>query len=166
RRASKLGTGGPGLGLGPGDGGVPREQRWTIVYDQGQTPDEYARQLDGLGVELAVISGKNQLTYVSNFSADTPTKRFGSGQGDERLYFLWEGRVRKAADLALLAKAGVEVGDGIVIQFYPKKVETTLAQLEVKYKGRSPAEIRVTRFSVVPQNDGYGFVVLSQQTLR
>src|SRR3954452_22313507 len=33
RRASKLGTGGPGLGLGPGDGGVPREQRWSIVYN-------------------------------------------------------------------------------------------------------------------------------------
>lgn len=166
RRSSKLGTGGPGLGLGPGDGGVPREQRWTIVYDQGQTPDEYARQLDALGVELAVISGKNQLTYLSNFSAATPTKRFGSGQGDERLYFLWEGRVRKAADLALLSKAGIDVGDGIVIQFYPKRVENTLAQLEVRYRGRSPAEIRVTRFSVVPQGNSYGFVVLSQQTLH
>ena len=54
RRASKLGTGGPGLGLGPGDGGVPAEQRWSIVYNPGQTIEEYARQLDALGVELAV----------------------------------------------------------------------------------------------------------------
>src|SRR4051812_10447350 len=30
RRASKLGTGGPGLGFGTGDGGVSREQRWSI----------------------------------------------------------------------------------------------------------------------------------------
>src|SRR3954452_18174859 len=66
RRASKIGTGGPGLGLGPGDGGVPREQRWSIVYNPGQTAEEYARQLDSLGVELAVVSGDNQLTYVSN----------------------------------------------------------------------------------------------------
>ena len=30
--SSKLGTGGPGLGFGPGDGGVSREQRWSIIY--------------------------------------------------------------------------------------------------------------------------------------
>ena len=120
RRASKLGTGGPGLGFGPGDGGVPREQRWSIVYNPGQTPEEYARQLDALGVELAVVSGENQLTYVSHFSSPTPTKRFGSGQGDDRLYFLWQGRGRKASDVALLKKAGIDVGEGVVLQFYPK----------------------------------------------
>ena len=37
KRASKLGTGGPGLGFGPGDGGVAREQRWSIIYSPGQT---------------------------------------------------------------------------------------------------------------------------------
>ena len=166
RKASKIGTGGPGLGLGPGDGGVPREQRWSIVYNPGQTPDEYAVQLDALKVELAVVSGPNQLTYVSNFSNATPTTRRGSGQGDDRLYFLWQGRGRKASDVALLQKAGIEVGDGVVIQFYPKQVENTLAQLEVRYRGKQPAEIRVTRFSVVPKGGGYGFAVLAQETLH
>src|SRR5262249_13484930 len=33
RRSSKLGTGGPGLGFGPGDGGVSREQRWSIIFN-------------------------------------------------------------------------------------------------------------------------------------
>ena len=166
RRASKLGSGGPGLGFGPGDGGVSREQRWSIVYDPGQTLDEYARQLDALGVEFAVISGQNQLTYVSHFSSPTPTKRYGSGQGDDRLYFLWQGRGRKASDVSLLQKAGIDVGDGVVIQFYPKPVEAALAQLEVRYRGKQPSEIRVTRFSVVPKGDGYGFEVLTQETLR
>jgi hypothetical protein len=167
RRASKIGTGGPGLGLGPGDGGVPREQRWSIVYNPGQTAEEYARQLDFLGVELAVVSGKSQLTYVSHFSAATPTKRVGSGQGDDRLYFLWQGRGRKASDVALLNKAGIDVGEGVVIQFYPKAVENALAQLEVRYKGRQPSEIRLTRFSVVPgESDGYDFVVLAQELIR
>ncbi len=166
RRASKLGTGGPGLGFGPGDGGVPREQRWSIVFNPGQTLEEYARQLDFFNVELAIVSGKDQLTFVSNFSQAEPTKRFGSGQGDDRLYFLWQGRGRKASDVALLKKAGLDVGDGVVIQFYPKQVENTLAQLEVRYRGRQPAEIRVTRFSVVAKDDGYGFTVLAQETLR
>jgi hypothetical protein len=166
RRASKLGTGGPGLGLGPGDGGVSREQRWSIVYNPGQTLDEYARQLDSLGVEFAVISGENQLTYVSNFSSPTPTKRYGTGQGDDRLYFIWQGRGRKASDVALLKKAGIDVGDGVVIQFYPKQVEATLAQLEVRYRGKQPSEIRVTRFSVVPREGSYGLEVLAQEMLR
>ncbi len=98
--------------------------------------------------------------------ATTPTKRLGTGQGDHRLFFLWQGRGRKASDVALLQKAGIDVGEGVVIQFYPDKVEEALAQLEVRYKGRQPAEIRVTRFAVVPRGDGYGFEVLAQETLR
>jgi hypothetical protein len=166
RRASKLGTGGPGLGFGPGDGGVPAELSWSIVYNPGQPPEEYARQLDALGVELAVVAPANQLAFVSNFSAATPTIRYGSGQGDDRLYFMWQGRGRKAADVALLKKAGIDVGTKDVLQFYPKGVERQLSELEYRYKGRQPAEIRVTRFSVVPRGESYGFSVLAQETLR
>lgn len=166
KRTSKLGTGGPGLGFGPGDGGVPAEQRWSIVYNPGQTIEEYARQLDALGVELAVVSGPNQLTFISRFSDAVPAKRYGSGQGDQRLYFLWQGRGRKASDVTLLRKAGIEVGEGVVMQFYPKTVESQLAQLEVRFRGRQPGEIRFTRFSVVRKNDGYGFSVVAQEPLR
>jgi hypothetical protein len=166
RRASKLGTGGPGLGFGPGDGGVAREQRWSIVYNPGQTSEEYARQLDALNVELAVVAGPDQLIYLSNFSTAEPTKRYGSGRSDGRLYFLWQGRGRKTSDIALLRKANIEVGEGVVLQFYPKGVEEQLAQLEVRYRGRQPGEIRVTRFGVLPKDDGYGFQVIAQETLR
>ena len=166
KRASKLGTGGPGLGFGPGDGGVSREQRWSIVYNQGQTVQEYASQLDALNVELAIVTSKDQLTFVSNFSQAEPTKRFGSGQGDGRLYFIWTGQGRKRSDVALLEKAGLTVGDAPVFQFYPKEVENTLALLERNYRHRSAAEIRVTRFSVVPEGNSYGFKVLAQETLR
>ena len=166
RRASKLGSGGPGLGMGPGDGGVSRELRWSIIFNSDQTIEEYARQLDGLGVELAVVQDQNQLNYISHFSSPEPTKRYGTGQGDHRLYFIWQDRRRRAADVALLRKAGIEVGDKIVIQFYPATAEEDLAQLERRYKGRLPSEIRVTRFSVVPKGNGYGFQVMAQETLR
>jgi hypothetical protein len=165
KRASKLGSGGPGLGFGPGDGGVSREQRWSIIYPPNQTANEYARQLDALGVELAVVSGPDQLTYLSNLSQAEPTKRYGSGRSDGRLYFLWEGLGRKASDLALIRKAGIPLGD-VVLQFYPRGVEDQLAQLEVRYRGRQPSEIRVTRFGVVPRGNGYGFQVMAQETLR
>jgi hypothetical protein len=166
RRASKLGTGGPGLGFGPGDGGISAEQRWSIIYNPGQTIDEYARQLDALGVEMAVVAGRDELLYVSHFSSAKPTTRHGSGRGDHRLYFLWQGRGRKASDIALLQKAGVEVGEGLVFQFYPREAEQKLAELEVRYKGRQPGEIRVTRFTVVPSGSTYTFQVAAQEPLR
>ena len=165
-RASKIGTGGPGLGFGPGDGGVPAELRWSIVYNPGQTLEEYARQLDALGVEFAVVAASNQLTFVSRFSDAAPSKRYGTGQGDNRLYFLWQGRGRKESDVALLKKAGIALGEGVMMQFYPKAVEQQLAQLEVRYRGRQPGEIRFTRFSVVPKGGAYGFEVLAQEPLR
>ncbi len=105
KRASKLGSGGPGLGFGPGDGGVAREQRWSIVYKPGQDAFEYARQLDALGVELAVVSSPEQLLYISRFSDPTPTKRYGTGRTDHRLYFLWQGRGRKQSDIASFPKS-------------------------------------------------------------
>jgi hypothetical protein len=166
KRASKLGSGGPGLGFGPGDGGVGREQRWSIIYNTGQDPDEYARQLDGLGVELAVVRGPEQLLYISHFSDPTPTKRFGTGRSDHRLYFLWQGRGRKASDLALFKKANEEIGEYDVFQFYSADSERRLAELEVKFKGRNPGEIRVTRFQVVRKGEGYDFEVVAQETLR
>ncbi len=166
RRSSKIGSGGPAFGFGSGDGGVPREQRWSVLYSKGQTLEEYARQLDFFQVEMATIVN-NQMYYVSNFSAQQPTVRIGSGRGDERLYFLWQGGERKESDVALLRKAGVEVGrGGAIFQFYMKGAENVLAQLEQSFKGRSPAEIRVTRFTVVPAGRGYAFQVFDQQPLH
>ena len=165
KRRSKVGTGGPGYGSGPGDGGVRREDRWSIMYKTGQTADEYARQLDAFGVELAIIKG-NSLVYASHFSQSQPTRRIGSGSEDKRLFFLWRGQGRKTSDLALLSKAGLDVGESEIFQFYPSATEQTLEQLEVRFKGRQPAEIRKTRFGVVEAGSSYAFEVLSQETLR
>src|SRR4029077_12385628 len=148
------------------DGGVAREQRWSIIYNPGQTVEEYARQLDTLGVELAKVANAEQLLYLSNLADAAPTKRFGVGRGDHRLYFLWQGRGRKQSDIELFRKAGVEVGDENVFQFYSENAERRLAELEVKYRGRNPGEIRVTRFQVIPKGDGYDFEVVAQETLR
>jgi hypothetical protein len=166
KRASKRGTGGPGLGFGPGDGGVAAEQRWSIIFKPGQPENEYARQLDALGIELAVVASGDELDYYSNFSRATPTKRRGPARGDHRLFFLWQGKGRKGSDMALLTKAGVTVGDQAVFQFFPAGAEQRLAELEVRFKGRQPGEIRVTRFTVVPNGSSYDFQVVAQEALR
>jgi hypothetical protein len=37
--------------------------------------------------------------------------------------------------------------------------------MEVKHAGRQPAEIRATRFQVIPNGNGYAVKVLSQEPL-
>lgn len=166
QRASKVGTGNPfGFGPGPG-GGVPREARWVIVFNPGQTLDEYARQLDYLRVELATPASSGSLDYASNFSSASPQRRSGLAAADKRLYFLWQGAGRKSSDLQLLQKAGINVGNKPIFQFYPENVENQLAQLEFAYAKRQPAEIRSTRFQVVPGGGGYEIRVVSQEPMQ
>ena len=166
KRASKIGTGGPGFGNGPGDGGVRAEDRWSVIYPPGQTIDEYARQLDSLGVELGTTAG-NVLQIASNFSSGSPTRRtVANASTEKRLYFMWQGGSRRGNDVELLKKAGITVGNAPVLQFYPKDAEDALRQLEVKYKGRQPIQIRSTKFLVVPVGGKYGFKVTAQEPLR
>jgi hypothetical protein len=166
RRASRVGTGGPGYGFGPGDGSLPREERWSILFAPGQTAEEYARQLDFFKIELATINGPDTLVYASNFSAAKPTTKIAPGRNDQRMYFAWQGRGRKGSDVELLRKAGIEVGEKPILQFVPAEMEQLLLRLEQAYRGRKASEIRVTRFQVVPRGGGYAFEVVDQQPMR
>ncbi len=165
KKTSKIGTG-KSFGFGPGPGGgFTREQRWVIVFKDGQTLDEYARQLDFLGVELATPTSTGGLDYASKFAAANPVRRTGLAAADQRLYFLWQGAGRKTTDVQLLARAGVTVGNKPIFQFYPKAVEDILVDKEVRFAGRQPGEIRSTRFQVVSAGNGYDVKVISQEPL-
>lgn len=165
KRSSQKGTGRPGYGFGPGTGGVPREQRWNIVYDSGQTVEDYARALDAMGVEVAVANG-NELTYARNLSSPKPTIRKGAPDTEQRLYFLWLGGGRKAIDQQLFRNAGIEPGQGAIFHFYSKEVADRLAQLEVAFARRQPGQIKRTRFRVTKSGGGFELVVASQEPLR
>jgi hypothetical protein len=166
KRASKIGTGKPfgygGTGTG---GGVPRQQRWSIVFNPGQTTEEYARQLDFLKIELATIEGPNTLVYAGNFTSSRPNKHSGLAAADKRLYFLWQGAGRKSADVQLLGRAGIQVGNKAVFQFIPKPLEDELAQIEYRFKNRQPIKIRKTQFQVVKEGERYVVKVLSQEPM-
>lgn len=164
RRASQKGTGRPGYGFGPGTGGVPREQRWNIVYDAGQTVEDYARALDAMGVEVAVARG-NELTYARSLSAGRPVIRNGTPETEKRLYFVWIGSGRKGIDQQLFRNAGIDPGQGAIFHFYPKEVADRLAQLEVAYARRQPGQIKRTRFRVARNGDRFDLSVASQEPL-
>ncbi len=162
---SAHGIGRKALGQGPGVGGFPREQRWFIRYADQQTLEEYGRQLDFFGVELgAIVDGK--LAYLAKLSAERPVLRTTtSGAAENRLYMTWQGGGRRTADLQLFQRAGIDVGGGLIFQFYPKNTENILARLELDYKNRRAMEIRRTYFAVRKIAAGYEFYVTRQTLL-
>ena len=160
------GQAGSGLGktgTGTGTGVIPPEQRWTIVYDPGESVEEYARKLDYFGIELAVAAGVDQLLYLSHFSTNNPTKRVAPADREKRLYWAWLQADRRKGDVELLRKANVAVPEGMIVQFVPEKTEQTLARLETTYRGRNVKEIRSTRFGIRKTGSDYNFYVISQQ---
>lgn len=160
---SRTGTGGAALGIGPGEGGLPREQRWFVRFAEGGTTYEYAKQLDHFGIELGALLPGSRLAYVSNLTAETPTVRNAeSGAGENRLYFTWQGGGRRTADIELFKKAGVDVGGASIFHFYPKQTEDLLAKLEAEYRNRPTRDIRRTYFAVEARGTGYRFVVTRQ----
>ncbi len=94
KAGSASGTGGRPLGFGPGDGGVPAEQRWFISFnDQGDLKD-YAKQLEFFGIELGALdTSGGTLTIMSNLTAAKPTlmRKTGGGADEQRLYMIWQG---------------------------------------------------------------------------
>lgn len=165
RPGSAAGSGRQALGLGPGETGLPREQRWFVRFDDEGTLSDYARQLDFFGIELGVLKADGTLTYVSQFAGDTPTVRSAtSGAGERRLYMTWQGGGRKIADVQLLRTAGVDVGGGVIFHFYPPETENQLAELERNYANRETIDIRRTYFLVESTGDGGFRFTVTRQT--
>lgn len=164
---SATGTGRRALGLGPGSGGMPREQRWFVRFSEGGTATYYAKQLDYFGIELGALLPGGRLAYLSNAAADTPAVRYSdSGDGENRLYFTWQGGGRRIADIELFRKAGVDVGGAAVFHFYSNEAEELLAKLESEYAKRPTRDIRRTYFAVEPRGAKFDFVVTRQAYFR
>lgn len=161
---SAKGTGRRGLGIGPGTGGMPREQRWFVKFGERTAVNEYAKQLEFFGIEVGALLSDGRLAYLSKPTAAVPEVRYSkSGSGENRLYMTWQGGERRVADVQLFAKASVPIqGDTLIFHFYSKNTENTLAQLEVSYRGRPAKQIRRTYFAVEPDGSGYKFSVYRQ----
>lgn len=168
RPGSATGTGRRALGMGPGEAGISREQRWFISFSERATVSEYARQLDAFGIELGALLRSGQLLYLSRLSSPAPQRRTAqSGNGESRLYMTWQGGERRKADFQLLEQQGVAAGDVLVIfHFYPPETEADLARLELNYAQRNVEQIRRTYFVVKPDGDGYKFEVTRQAYFR
>lgn len=167
RLGSATGSGGRPLGMGPGMGGVPREQRWYIRFADDNALDAYARQLDHFGIELGVLLPGGRLVYVSGFSGE-PRKRYAkSGKDEHRLYMTWQSGARRSADIQLLNRAGVPANRrSMIFHFYPQRTEQLLATLEFNYQKMPAQEIQRTYFLVKREGNSFAFEVTRQTLFR
>lgn len=163
KKGSASGTGKRALGIGAGKGGVPREQRWFVSYNDRETLDEYGKQLDFFGIELGMLTTDGKLIFLSRLGQPKPVKReTTSGKGENRLYMTWQGGARRKADLQMFQRAGIDVGGNVLMQFYTPDVERQMLSLELNYKKRPLKEIRRTYFSTRSTDTGYEFYVTKQ----
>ena len=70
------------------------------------------------------------------------------------------------ADRELLTRAGIDVGDRIILKFLPHETEGQLIIEARDYAGLTPKEVRKTRFGVRAVGNGFEFFVLDQTRKR
>lgn len=168
RNGGKYGGNGPGSGLDIGDGPPGHARRWEITFPKGNTLDAYARQLDFFGIELGVVIPGDKVMYVFHLSKPRPDTRLlaEASSREERFYLSWrDGDLRKA-DRELLARAGLQIEDEVVLQFLPDAIEARLAAMEREFRGADPKRIGKTRFGVRPVGDKFEFYVIEQTRKR
>lgn len=152
---------------GAPNGGIPREQRWRIKFNEGDLAT-YARQLDFFRIELGALFKDGRLIFIKNFSSAKPLSRVvHTGKAEDRLYMKWRAGTRRNADVALFRKAGIpDADDATILHFYAPETELLLACTEVAYRNCKSTNIRRTYFTIEEDGAGYKFVVTSQAYLR
>ena len=152
---------GRGLGHGPGRPGWPRH--WEVVFSKN-TLDAYARELDFFGIELGVLLPGNKIVYAFHLAKRKPDTRIETDPAahEQRFYLTWRNGEMQQADRELLTRAGVDVGDSIILKFLPHDTEGQLIIAERDYQGLTPKDIQKTRFGVQAQGGGFVFFVLEQ----
>jgi hypothetical protein len=150
---------------GPGDVvGTPAWGRWEIKFSSSDI-NLYAQQLDFFKVELGVAGGGiDVVDYCSNFSSATANRRVGAPKDEKRLFFLYKSGSLRDADRTLASKAGIEVSDRVVFQFYQPDMYRQLLKLENERMGnRRVSEVLKTTFGVRGTPGKWEFFVLDQK---
>ncbi|MEO1527720.1 MAG: hypothetical protein AAFX06_20000 [Planctomycetota bacterium] len=148
---------------------VPRWERWELKFN-ARGKDEYARQLDFHGIELAAIGGggPSVIEIASSLSSNPQRKVNDRPETEKRLYFSW--RVYTPLiqfDRQLLSAAGISWKGRNVVRFVSPKLEKELAILEYEHCQRNgkafPGSIAKTLFESQRTESGFEFKVIRQR---
>ncbi len=141
-----------------------RHERWEIRLPPDVTLESYARQLDFFGIELGLLGGTDEVTYLSHLADPQPTVRTGTASREARLYLTWQRGGLAEADRKIAAHAKLDPRGKLLAMFCPPRVEKELAELEqAAAKSKKIAVVQKTVFGIVPDGQGYKFHVIQQQ---
>jgi len=162
---------GKGNGLGDrrqqragGSGGKRPERKINYITN---SKEAYAKQLDFFRIELGVMRHDSDLLdYAANFSQPQPTIRIGTKDVEKRSFFLWTGSDPLAElDEGLLQDAGIQIADGVILQFWPEDSWQLLLHAEKNYAEAASYEwpsVRRTIFGVKTVKHGFEIFVMEQ----
>jgi hypothetical protein len=155
-----------GGGLGDAAGlEVPSHERWQIHFAPGTTLEAYTRQLDFFKIELGMVGGAKEVTYLSNLSNPKPTTRTAPGYADTRLYLIWNRGPLREADEILVTRAGLNPNGKVLAHFCPPELEAAMLRLEASHAQTNKlTQLRRTVFGIQSAGaDVFQLVVLEQQ---
>ncbi|MDX1946251.1 MAG: hypothetical protein SFU86_12700 [Pirellulaceae bacterium] len=143
----------------------PRHERWEVQFPPGNTIESYTRQMDFFKIELGLIGGSDQVTYLSSLAEPVPAKRTGPATDEQRLYLIWRRGDMRLADEQLAARAQVSLAGKVVAHFCPLELEAMLAAIEDAYAARQNiAKIRRTTFGIRSRGENaFEFYVIAMQ---
>jgi hypothetical protein len=148
--------------LGEGDNIIPRWERWEIRFESSSEA-AYARQLDAFKIELgAAGGGKKNVDYARNLTKGKPDTYSGPGDKEKRLYMTWRGGTLQKFDQNLLRKAGINIANRLLMQFYPEDLENDLAIMEKAHADKQNkvlSEYLKTVFELKPKGSTWEFAV-------
>ena len=157
KRASKLGTGGPGLGFGPGDGGVPANSAGASSTSRARRP----RNTPGSSMPWASRWPWSCRPTSSSMSRISRARRRPSGRlpGAATTGSISSGRAaaERSPTSRCFTKAGRRGRRERRLPVLSPRGRATAGRARGPVQGEAAGEIRVTRFTVVPSGNGYDF---------
>ena len=148
-----------GSGGSGGTGRAGRAARWVLTFNTSN-PQDYLRQLGGLGADVAFPAEGGKYKYFTNL-AGTPTSSLRDLNNENRIYWMDERSFFEVAQL-------LGVSADVMIAFLPGPLEEKMSKLEMaraRERGVSNEEdIIQTVFEYV--NRGGGDVIIVDQKLR
>lgn len=144
---------------------IPNHERWSIQFPPGMTIEAYTRQLDFFKIELGVIGGSQNVTYLTDLSNPKPQSRQAAGNTETRLYLIWNAGPMREADEILVGRAGLNAEGKVLAHFVPQAVEVEMLRLEAEQaKTNKLSQLRRTVFGIQAAGaDAFKLVVLEQK---
>ncbi|MDB4778204.1 hypothetical protein OAG68_01980 [bacterium] len=132
-------------------------QNWEIYYEVDSI-EKYAKQLDFFGIELGAVSlADNRIIRVGQLSGDRTRLDSSRSQEQETAYFAHKQRKLKVWDRALLRGQKLNF-DFEVVHLFPEQITAQMGKAELNYlssQTRKLSEVKLTRFELVPDGDGW-----------